>query len=364
MPNPPLQPQDELDLRNQRPSAGEARRFATGEALFLAPLPVPTGHLPMDLGGSFVEVNDTYLDLGKSNTNKAFQAQLAIWGVMFAGGTMLFILPLLGAAIQAFGPYKKDFWRVFGEGFYIYLVDVSWWTVLPVVALLIATVTHSTFKKARTRPLRFNRQRREVCYFPEGSDEPIIQPWEELVAWVSVSTGYTGDGVMSTYTFGMAIDNPRTDKTHFLTHGVFTPAHGISKWEAIRAYMEKGPAHCPGKAPYEGRHTFDVERDALHEAHREGDASAIGVVWWYLCRVVTWWRFPYWVAEWDHGYTMKAMPASIAQWSQPLPVEQWAKPSKELKEQTARLEKAYANGQNFTDYFKAQLGTEPASVEA
>lgn len=51
------------------------RRFATSEALFLAPLPVPTGHQPMDLGGSFVEVNDTYLDVGQSNVNKAFQAQ-------------------------------------------------------------------------------------------------------------------------------------------------------------------------------------------------------------------------------------------------------------------------------------------------
>lgn len=364
MPNPPQQPQDELDLRNQRPSAGEARRFATGEALFLAPLPVPTGHQPMDLGGSFLEVNDTYLDIGQSNFNKAFQTQLMIWGVMSILIGMLLILPLIIAVGRAYGPYQLDLWSVFWDSASFYAIHVGWWVGGAPALMGLYVVLSSTFKKARTRPLRFNRQRREVCYFPEGSDEAIIQPWEELVAWVSVSTGFTGDGVMSTYTFGMAIDNPSTDKTHFLTHGVFTPAHGISKWEAIRAYMEKGPAHCPGKAPYEGRHTFDVERDALHEAYREGDSSAIGVAWWYLCRVITWWRFPYWVAEWDHGYSMKAMPASIAQWSQPLPVEQWAKPSKELKEQTARLEKAYANGQNFTTYFNSQLGTEPATVDA
>lgn len=364
MPNPQQKPQDELDLRNQRPSAGEARRFATGEALFLAPLPIPTGHHPMDLGCSFIEVNDTYLDVGQSNTNKAFQAQLMIWGVMSAVIMILLMTPLAAATIRATGPYQHDFWSVFFESFYFYLTYLSWWTILPLAVLSAATVIHSTFKKARTRPLRFNRQRREVCYFPEGSDEPIIQPWEELVAWVSVSTGFTGEGVMSTYTFGMAIDNPKTDITHFLTHGVFTPAHGISKWEAIRTYMEKGPEHCPRKAPYEGRHTFDIERADLHEAYREGDASAIGVAWWYLCRVVTWWRFPYWVAEWDHSYAMKTMPASIAQWSQPLPVEQWAKPSKELKEQTARLEKAYASGQNFTTYFNSQLGAEPSTAEA
>ena len=161
-------------------------------------------------------------------------------------------------------------------------------------------------------PIRFNRQRREVCYFPSGSDEPIIQPWEELVAWVSVSTGTTGEGIMSTYTLGMALDNPKTDKTHFLNQGVLTPAHGLSKWEAIRVYMEKGPTFCPGKAPYEGRHTFDEKRESMREAYREGDCSAFGVAFWYVRNVITWWRFPYWVAEWDHRYSMKPMPASIS----------------------------------------------------
>ena len=179
------------------------------------------------------------------------------------------------------------------------------------------------------------------------------------MVWVSVSTGTSGDGIMSGYTFGMAIDNPKTDKTHFLNQGVLTPVHGLSKWEAIRTYMEKGPAFCPGKAPYEGRHTFDEERESMREAYREGDCSAFGVAFWYVRNVVTWWRFPYWVAEWDHGYSMKAMPASIEQWSQPLPPEQWVKPSAALTEQTAHIEKAYAKGQSFMDYFESQLD-EPA----
>ncbi|WP_339451358.1 hypothetical protein [Pseudomonas sp. EA_5y_Pfl2_R50] len=71
MPSKPEQ-QVELDLKNHRPTAGETRRFATGEALVFSPLPVPTGQIPMDLGGSFVEVNDTYLDLGSSNLTKSF----------------------------------------------------------------------------------------------------------------------------------------------------------------------------------------------------------------------------------------------------------------------------------------------------
>jgi hypothetical protein len=57
---------------------------------------------------------------------------------------------------------------------------------------------------------------------------------------------------------------------------------------------------------------------------------------------------------------MKAMPASIEQWSQPLPPEQWAKPSRKLLVQTAEIEKAFAKGQSFMDYFNNALD-EPAS---
>lgn len=359
MANAPADP--DFDLKNQRPSAGEVRRFATGEALFLAPLPLPSGHTPMDLGGSFLEVNDIYLDVGQSNFNKAFQAQLMIWVLMSFLIACLIVAPFL-LGVGTFGdPYGRPFMsraaKLMPLAALIALMGGAFFGALGTTAVI-----RTTLQKARSRPMRFNRQRREVCYFPSGSDEPIIQPWEELVAWVSISTGTTGEGIMSTYTLGMALDNPKTDKTHFLNQGVLTPAHGLSKWEAIRVYMEKGPAFCPGKAPYEGRHTFDEERESMREAYREGDCSAIGVAWWYLRNIVTWWRFPYWVAEWDHRYSMKAMPASIEQWSQPLPPAQWAKPSSALLAQTAQIEKALATGQSFMDYFNSTLG-DPVSPQ-
>jgi len=149
----------------------------------------------------------------------------------------------------------------------------------------------------------------------------------------------------------MAIDDPKADTVHFLTQGVMTPIHGLGKWEAIRIYMEKGPQFCPQKAPYEGRHTFDKEREDMREEYRLKECSLLGVGWWYLSHVFTWWRFPYWVAEWDHRYSMKALPDSINQWSQPLPPEQWAQPSAALQEQSAKIEKAFAEGQSFMSYF-------------
>ncbi|MCJ8170469.1 DUF6708 domain-containing protein [Atopomonas sediminilitoris] len=339
-----------LDLKQQPPCAGEVRQFATGQALFFAPLPLPTGSQAMDLGGSFIEVNETYLDVGQSNFNKAFQAQLMIWGVMCMLIMCLIIAPFLVGSMSLFDSHKRAF-----------LEHVNW--ILPTAitlalcggsfaAILGGTVViRTTLQKAQTRPIRFNRQRREVCFFLERSDEPIICPWEKVAAWVSTSTGTTGEAIMSTYTFGIAFPEAATGLTHVFNQGVMTPIHGLSKWEAIRVYMEKGPEFCPGTAPYEGLHTFDEKRQSVHENYRDGYTSAISVPWWYLCNIVTWWRFPYWVAEWDHRYSMKAMPDSITAWSQPLPAEQWAKPSAELLVQSAAIEKAFANGQSFQDYF-------------
>lgn len=356
----PTSPQyDEFDIRQQRPVAGETRRFPTGEALFLSPIPVPTGQIPMDLGGSFVEVNDTYLDLGSSNLTKSFQARLAVSLPTVVVIVCLFVLPTLMGFAAFINPFGRSFWFYFND-FFEFGISLALWCGGGAALIGLYAITSTTRSKARARPIRFNRQRREVCYFPNGSDEPVIQPWEDTVAWISVSTGFTGVGVISSYTFGMAIDNPKADTVHFLTQEVMTPVHGLGKWEAIRVYMEKGPEFCPGKAPYEGRHTFDQERQDMHEEYQHNERSALGVGWWYLTHLITWWRFPYWVAEWDHRFSMKSLPDYIAEWSKPLPSEQWAKPSPALKEQSAKIEKAFAQGQDFMTYFKANLNESKA----
>ncbi|WP_371227521.1 DUF6708 domain-containing protein [Pseudomonas sp. QE6] len=358
---PSPQQEDELDLKNQRPRAGELRRIPTGEALFFSPLPAPTGATPMDLGGNFLAVNEVYLDVGASNYNKAFQAQMAVWAVMFIWINCWIVLPLIVGLATIGNPYTTFWGNVWG-GLPVFSI-IALWGGGVLGALMAYAVISSTRQKARARPLRFNRQRREVCYLPEGSDTPIIQPWEDLVAWMSVSAGYTGAAVMSTYTFGLAVDNPVTDRVHFLTHGVLTPAHALGKWEAIRSFMEKGSEHCPGVAPYESRATFDQLRADLHQDYRDGYASALKVFWFYLANVVTWWKFPYWVAEWDHRYSMKSMPASVEEWSRPLPAAQWAKPSAELLKQNAALAKSYAQGKSFTDHFNAEFD-KPKTAEA
>ncbi|MCP1501070.1 hypothetical protein J2Y86_005777 [Pseudomonas migulae] len=114
----PTSPQyDEFDIRQLRPVAGETRRFPTGEALFLSPLPVPTGQTPMDLGGSFVEVNDTYLDLGSSNLTKSFQARLAVSLPTVVVIVCLFVLPTLMGFAAFINPFDRSFWFYFNDFF-------------------------------------------------------------------------------------------------------------------------------------------------------------------------------------------------------------------------------------------------------
>ncbi|MEN1835131.1 hypothetical protein AAIM60_19825, partial [Pseudomonas lijiangensis] len=173
-----------------------------------------------------------YLDMGSSNQGKSYQARLCVMMPMFVIIVSLIVAPVLAGSGIFFNPFGRTFWYYFSDFFALGLW-VSLWGGGAVALIGTYAVVSTTLAKARTRPIRFNRQRREVCYFPDGSDKPVIQPWEDTVAWVSVSTGFTGVGVMSTYTFGMAIDDPVGDKVHFLRQGVPTPLHGLAKWEAI-----------------------------------------------------------------------------------------------------------------------------------
>ncbi|MEX2474991.1 hypothetical protein [Marinobacter sp.] len=223
-------------------------------------------------------------------------------------------------------------------------------------------------------PTRFNRQRREVCFVPEGQKEPIFVPWEKLVAWVTEAQGVTEYGVQRQYGFGIGVYHPETGEKYTLEFETYGLPQAISNWEAVRSYMEyevhtlkeiQDPLDLqgPDDPPWEGVHVFSNARKRLHEEHREGKRGVFYLIGWYLYHLVTFWTIPNRLVEWEvkkvKRMSKKALPKAMAEWSEPLPEDQWALPSEELKRQSKRVrELQTANpGRPVTEIF-AQVGEE------
>ncbi|MGD8110366.1 hypothetical protein [Vibrio sp. TRT 17S01] len=86
--------EQDFNLNDQRPLAGEVRTYPLGEALFFSPKPLPSARiLSGGLGESnqILEINDTYMDIGQSNHGKAFQVQLVMSCIMLMMTVFLLI---------------------------------------------------------------------------------------------------------------------------------------------------------------------------------------------------------------------------------------------------------------------------------
>jgi hypothetical protein len=369
------------DIRNKRPRAGEIRAKGLNETLFLAPLPVYTGQVQIGRR-SFSEMNDTYLELGGSNWGMVEQGKrlaAQIWIALFTA----FVAPVL---IILYGviSYPENFpdplndlvmaVKVF-SGYAIFFI-------IPLSAYIYGILS-GVWKDAKTYPVRFNRQRREVCYIDSASHRVLIVPWESVVAWVANSQGVSSYGATRDYTFGMGLEDEAQDRVQFILLPQPSDAHALGMWAAIRNYMEEGQLvdvkspwiELLGMTlsedqlkPYEGLHTFEIERlearfmggldDGLDDEYRKRYGRPQPTRWplrfWYLRRVFVFWKMPYLLAEWGHRKGRPTLPEQVAAWSQPLPPEQWAKPSAALQKANALVKTAMdKKGMTFVQACKA-----------
>ena len=353
-----------FDPYNQRPKAGEIRAQGSDETLFLAPLPVYTGQMPIG-SRNFSQMNDVYLELGGSNrgtveTGKMLAAQIWMFiGFIFSGSLIVGLHSLLFP--------NPDFEQDIATSMKFALQAGAYYGVpggLLVVGFFIQCIVSDVHKRAKTYPVRFNRQRREVCYVDSATHRVLIVPWESVVAWVSNSQAATPYGVTRQYCFGMGLDDEEQDRVQFVLIPQFSDAHALGLWAAIRNYMEDGPlvdAPDPWLSvlgivltedelkPYEGLHNFEIERrharlmgkldddpryDLSPEDRKEygfADQTPWPLRWWYVRRVLTFWKMPYLLAEWSHRKGRPTFPEQVQLWSQPLPPEQWATPSPALQ---------------------------------
>ena len=320
--------------------AGDIEPFPGGKITYLAPLPLPT---PMPPYGPHIgEMNDVFMDFGLGSPS-VFMWRVTLGGPLSLAFMIAFLFPLLGGFLGLiFGDDWEEIWEVI-KGIFHASYDLALLAGLLTLFIGLAVWNHVDNKRAKIIPTRFNRQRREVCFMPEGATEPVFVPWESLSAWIIEAQGMTQYGLHRQYGMGIGYYHGET-----LTSLEF-PCEGlplaISHWEAIRGYMEYEvndlksiqdlqDLQGPDDPPHEGLHTFRNARARIHQQIRDGQRSHTSGFFWYLYHVMTLWTIPNRIVEWEVRRLEKigkqALPEVMRQWSEPLPKDQWARPSAEL----------------------------------
>jgi hypothetical protein len=358
-------PNDQDNASNQARQAGDIEPFPSGKIIYLAPLPLPTVQQPF--GPQIGELNHVFMEFG-IGPPQVFMWQVTV-GLPFSA---TFMITCLFPAIAGFmfflaGSGWNDICGAI-EGVFDALIGTGSLTIFCCLCINLGVWHHVHKKRLSLIPTRFNRQRREVCFMPEGATEPVFVPWESLSAWIIEAQGASQFGVHRQYGMGIGFHHGETlTSLEFQCAGLEL---AISHWEAIRGYMEYEvndlksiqdlqDLQGPDDPPHEGLHTFRNARARMHQQIREGRRSRLSGFFWYLYHVMNLWTIPNRLLEWEirrlERIGKQALPEIMREWSEPLPKEQWAKPSEELlrlSEQVRQMHKRQPHRQ-ITEIFAA-----------
>ncbi|WP_411392581.1 hypothetical protein [Pseudomonas sp. MPB23] len=289
------------------PPAGTTQKRLFSRNDYLAPLPIPTGEKPCDVLNTIWRKNDVFVDIGNYSIGSAV---MVIWPILVI---------FLGLAYALNDPDA--------------LIVGACITGIPILFVLQGLF------RAVPLPVRFNRQRREVCV-PRGDDEYWIVPWESVTAAATQhsSVSQAGRATMGLLIIGFENPDPQAkdDNKHFsfgFSCGGGTTAMAL--WECIRSYMEIGPQAVPdsqvGIPLYEETQIGSIITDL-----RKGDL--IGVVWGIFCITILGTYLAEKLQNLKLSYPPELLYPDIIEWSKPLPPEQWAKRSAELETAIAKRE--------------------------
>ncbi|AOZ15144.1 hypothetical protein AA042_14860 [Pseudomonas lundensis] len=350
--------------------------FLTGRKTYLAPLPLPTDAHPYCPYIS--DINDVYLDFGGGNP-QVFSYQMSLGAPFTCACIIAFGFPMISGFAAALLDYSPELVREFTEDVFLacWPIAIMMWFFITATCLFYWLKAHKLFTEII--PTRFNRQRREVCFTPEGEMEPLFVPWESLCAWVIQSHSATQYGATRQYGMGMGFEHK--GEWLYMEFQCAGSQLGIAHWEAVRAFMAyelddfnaiQDPLGLqgPNDPPHEGLHTFRNARAGLHRRLREKEVGWVYAFFWYVYHVMTFWTLPNRLVEWEIKRIDKtgrrALPQAMIDWSQPVPVEQRAKPSNTLVRLSAKvraLRKQYPR-HDITEIFAAVYRAErPAPGE-
>lgn len=292
------------------PPGGTTKKRLFSRNDYLAPLPIPTGEKPSDVLNTIWRKNEVFLDIGNYSIGSAV---MVIWP-----GVMLFLLMS-----------------------YITPDPLMWGGALIIMGIPILFVIQGLFRDVPL-PVRFNRQRREVCV-PREDGQYWIVPWESVTAAATQqsSVSQAGKATMGLLIIGFENPDPQAkdDNKHFwfgFNCGGGTTAMAL--WECVRSYMEIGPDATPEAAALNSGANLRYYIDYMNDkAKKRG---------WFLTLL---WEGVFGVFIFNAPlatylqrkklYPPPDLPyPDIIEWSKPLPPEQWAERSPELEKAIATRE--------------------------
>ncbi|MBM6445703.1 MULTISPECIES: HMG-box domain-containing protein [Pseudomonas] len=293
--------------------AGTTKKRLFSRNDYLAPLPLPTGEKPQDVLNTIWRKNGVFIDIGNYSVGPAV---MVLWL-----GVMVFL---------AMSFFTRNLDSDFSHDVLILGAIILG---IPILILI-----HGLFREVPL-PVRFNRQRREVCV-PRDDGEYWIVPWETVTAAATQqsSVSQAGRATMGLLIIGFENPDPqaREDNKHFsLGFNCGGGTTAMALWECVRSYMEVGPQAVPvsrvGIAPYEETQIGSIITDL-----RKG--NLLGVFWGVFCITILGTYLAEKLQNLKLSYPPDLPYPDITEWSKPLPPEQWAKRSPELEAAIAQRE--------------------------
>ncbi|MEA1760521.1 DUF6708 domain-containing protein [Pseudomonas syringae pv. tomato] len=289
--------------------AGTRQKKLFSQNDYLAPLPLPTGQQPVNSLNIIWRKNEVYLDIGCYSVGSAV---MVIWPMM------IMFLSL------AYGLNDIDL---------LWLGGII--TGIPTLMLI-----HGLLRPTPP-PVRFNRQRREVCV-PRDNGEYWIVPWESVTAAATQCSSISQAGRVTMGLLFIGFENPDAeaseDNKHFsMGFNCGGGETAMALWECMRSYMEIGQEAVPesrvGAMPYE-----KTQIGSIVTSLRKGDVFDVLHGLFFITILGTY------LAEKLQNLKLSPPPdlehPDIVEWSKSLPPEQWATPSAELEIALARHEES------------------------
>jgi len=299
------------------PPAGTTKKRLFSHNDYLAPLPIPTGEKPSDVLNTIWRKNEVFLDIGNYSIGSAV---MVLW-------PMVMLFAFMGYL------FRNDH-----DDMHIFAIMTTFIIGIPTLFLI-----QGLFREVPL-PVRFNRQRREVCV-PREDGEYWIVPWESVTAAATQQSSVSQAGKATMGLLIVGFENPdpqaKDDNKHFwfgFNCGGGTTAMAL--WECMRSYMEIGPEVLPitndferGREKLRGRSVFwGVCSEYLYGIRKHLMAQEIGqAIWLVIAALLLGAPIAMMLQTWKLSPPPDLPYPDIIEWSKPLPPEQWAKRSPELE---------------------------------